>query len=179
MVRKSSRVLLAFAQSSSSSIGGVTLLVLEMATIGKMLAGMSSREASVTLVLTWDEMSTGWSGPSGFWGGAMGTTAGVGLLGDECLDLQLDVSSIAQDRRFLTSVVILPSNFGGDLWGLATMMVETLPRGSTFGFGSSIGGDGISIPKYIGSPAVRFMLLASGSGREVIMGLSCPFKPTG
>ena len=43
----------------------------------------------------------------------MGTTIGVGLLGDECLDPQLDVSSIAWDRRFLTSIVMLPSNFGG------------------------------------------------------------------
>ena len=61
-------------------------------------------------------MSTGQSSPSGFWGGVMGTTTGVGLLGDECLDPQLDASSIAWDRRLLTSVVILPSNFGGDLW---------------------------------------------------------------
>ena len=43
----------------------------------------------------------------------MGTTTGVGLLGDECLDPQLDISRIAQDRRFLTSIVMLPSNFWG------------------------------------------------------------------
>ena len=43
----------------------------------------------------------------------MGTATGVGLLGDECSDPQLDVSSTAQDRRFLTSIVMLPSNFGG------------------------------------------------------------------
>ena len=62
----------------------------------------------------------------------MGTTTGVGLLGDECLDLQLDISSTALDRRFLTSIVMLPSNFRGDFLGLATTMVETLPRGSIF-----------------------------------------------
>ena len=77
----------------------------------------------------------------------MGTTAEVGLLGDECLDPQLDASNIAQDRRLLTSVVILPSNFGGDLWGLATRMVETSPRGGIFWSSSSTGGEGISIPK--------------------------------
>ena len=77
----------------------------------------------------------------------MGTTAEVGLLGDECLDLQLDASSIAWDRRFLTSVVILPSNFGGDLCGLANKIVETLPRSGIFWSGSSTGGKGISIPK--------------------------------
>ena len=88
-------------------------LVLEMAAIGEMLVGMSSREASVASALAWDEVSTGQSGPSGFWGGVMGTTAGVGLLGDQCSDPQLDVSSIAWDRRFLTSIVILPSDFGG------------------------------------------------------------------
>ena len=138
---RSSRSLLAFAWSSIASTRGVTLPVLEMAAIGEMLVGMSSREASATSVLTWDEVSAGQSGPSGLWGGVMGTTTGVGLLGEECLDLQLDVSSTAQDRRFLTSVVMLPSNYGGYLWGLATMMVETLPRGGVFWSGSSIGGD--------------------------------------
>ena len=32
------------------------VLVLGMAAIGEMLAGMSSREASATLALTWDEV---------------------------------------------------------------------------------------------------------------------------
>ena len=59
----------------------------------------------------------------------MGTTTGIGLLGDKCLDPQLDAYNIAQDRRLLTSVVILPSDFGGDLWELATRMVETSSRG--------------------------------------------------
>ena len=53
----------------------------------------------------------------------MRTTAGVGLLGDKCLDSQLDTSSTAQDRRLLTSVIMLPSDFGGDLCGLAIRMV--------------------------------------------------------
>ena len=59
------------------------------------------------------------------------------------------------------------------------MIVETLPRCSIFWSGSSTGGDRISIPKWMGLPVVRLMLLASGSGREVIMGSSCPFKPMG
>ena len=47
----------------------------------------------------------------------MRTTTGVGLLGDECLDSQLDASSTAVDRRLLTFIVILHSNFGGDfMW---------------------------------------------------------------
>ena len=71
----------------------------------------------------------------------------VGLLGDECLDSQLDASIIAQDRRLLTSIVILPSDFWGDLCGLVIRMVETLQRGSIFWSGSSTGGEGISIPK--------------------------------
>ena len=112
VVRKSSRALLAFAWSSSSSTRGVMLLVLETAAIGDA-GGMSSREASAASVLTWDEVSTGWDGPSGFRGGVMATATGVGLLGDECLDLQLDVSSTARDRRFLTSIVMLLSNLGG------------------------------------------------------------------
>ena len=47
----------------------------------------------------------------------MRMTTGLGLLGVEFLDLQPDVSSTAWDRRFLTSMVMLPSpsNLGGGL----------------------------------------------------------------
>ena len=79
--RKSSRALLAFSQSSGLSSRGVMLPVLKTAAMGKMLVGMSSREASAASVLTWDEVSTGWSGSSGFWVGVVGTVVGVGLLG--------------------------------------------------------------------------------------------------
>ena len=54
--------------------------------------------------------------------------AGCGLLGAELSDLWPDISSIAQDKRSLTSLIMLPSpsNFGRvDLWGLAITMVET------------------------------------------------------
>ena len=46
-------------------------------------------------------------------------TTGVGLLGVKFLDLQLDISRITQDRRFLTSMVMLPSpsNLGGWTYG--------------------------------------------------------------
>ena len=77
----------------------------------------------------------------------MRTTAGVSLLGDECSDSQLDTSSTAWDNRLLISVVILPSDFRGDLCGLAIRMVETSPKGGIFWSGSSTGGEGISIPK--------------------------------
>ena len=88
-----------------------------MAAIGEMLAGISSREASASLMLTWDEVLTALSGPSGFWGGVMKTAAVMGLFGGECLDSMLDTSSKAQDRRLLTSAVMLHSDFGGDLCG--------------------------------------------------------------
>ena len=103
----------------------------------------------------------------------------AGPLGDECLDSQLDTSSTAWDRRLLTSVVRLTSNFGGDLHGLVIRMVETSLRGSIFWSGSSMGGEGISIPKYICLLMIRLILLFSGSGRVDIMGSSCPFKPMG
>ena len=77
----------------------------------------------------------------------MRTAAVVGLLGDKCSDSQLDTPNAAQDRRLLTSVVILPSNFGGDLCGLVIRMLETLPRGGIFWSGSSTGDEGISVPK--------------------------------
>ena len=68
----------------------------------------------------------------------MSTATGVGLLGDKYLDPQLDVSSTASDRRFLTSIVMLPSNFGGDLWGLATMVVEISQKGGIFWSATSL-----------------------------------------
>ena len=132
VVSRSLRALLALVQSSIMSSRGLTLLVLEMAAIGEMLVGMSSKEASTSSMLAWEEVSTGWSGPSCFGGGVMRTSAWMGLLGDECSDSQLDASSTAQDRRLLTSVVILPSDFGGDWHGLAIRMVETSPRGNIF-----------------------------------------------
>ena len=112
VLSRSSRALLALVRSSNRSTEGLTLLLLETAAIGEILVGMSSREVSASLTLTWDEVSTAWTGPSGFQVGVMRTTAVVGLLGDEHSDSQLDTSSTAQDRRLLTSVVILPSDFG-------------------------------------------------------------------
>ena len=147
VLSRSLRALLALVWSSARSIKGLTLLLLETAAIGEILAGMSCREASASLMLTWNEVSTAWSRPSGFWGGVMSTTAVVDLLGDECSDSQLDASSTAWDRRLLTSVVILPSDFRGNLCGLVIRMVETLPRGGIFWSGSSTGSEAISISR--------------------------------
>ena len=109
---RSSRALLALVRSSARSVKGLTLLLLEMAAIGEMLVGMSSREASASSTLTWDEVLTAWSGPSGFLDGVMRPTAVVDLLGDEHLDSQLDGSSTAWDRRLLTS-----SHTAFSFWG--------------------------------------------------------------
>ena len=75
---------------------------------------------------------------------------GCGLLRVELSDPWPDVSSIAWDKRSLTSLVMLPSpsDLGGvDLWGLAITMMETLPRGGTFWSGSSTWGGGMSISR--------------------------------
>ena len=75
---------------------------------------------------------------------------GLGLLRVKFSDPQPDISSIAQDSRFLTSVVMLssPSNFRGvDLWGLAITVLETSLRDSTFWSSSSTGDGGISISR--------------------------------
>ena len=86
-----------------------------MAAMGKMLVGISSSKASPSSMLAWDEVLGGGSRPSGFCGRDVRATAEVGLLGDDCWDPQLDTSSTAQDRRLLTSTVILPSE--GEIWG--------------------------------------------------------------
>ena len=63
---------------------------------------------------------------------------------EECSDSQLDASIIAQSRRSLTSVVMLPSSFRGDLHGLVVWMMEALPIGSALLSDSSLGGISIS-----------------------------------
>ena len=112
-----------------------------------MLAGISSREASPSSMLAWDEVLAGGGRPSVFHGGDIRTTAVVGLLGDDCWDLQLDTSNTAWDRRLLTSIVILPLDLGGDLGGLVIKMVGMSSKGGILWSGSSIGGEGISISK--------------------------------
>ena len=106
---------------------------------------MFSREASASLMLAWDDMSTSGSETSDFWGGDIVTTAVVIFPREECSDSQLDVSIIAQSRRSLTSAVILPSNLEGDLCGLVVMVMEALPIGGAFVSDSSMGG--ILIPR--------------------------------
>ena len=59
---------------------------------------------------------------------------------EECLDSQLDASIIAQSRRSLTCMAILPSNFRGDLCGLVVWMMEALPIGGALVSDSSSGG---------------------------------------
>ena len=77
-----------------------------------MLAGMSSREASASLTLAWDDISMGGTETSDFLGGDVETAAVVIFPREECSDSQLDTSVIAQSRRSLTSAVILPSILG-------------------------------------------------------------------
>ena len=72
------------------------------------------------------------------------TTTVVIFPREECSDSQLDASIIAQSRRSLTSVVILPSNFGGDLHGLVVRMMEASPIGGALVSDSSMGGISIS-----------------------------------
>ena len=100
---------------------------------------MSSREASASLMLAWDEVLTDRSETSDFWGGDIMTATVVIFPREEILDSQLDASIIAQYRSF-TSVAILPSNFGGDLPGLVVWMMEASSIGSALVSDSSMGG---------------------------------------
>ena len=105
-----------------------------------MLAGMPSREASASSTLSWGDVSMGGSEISDFQGGDIVTAAVVIFSREECLDSQLDTSIIARSRKSLISVVILPSNFGGDLHALVVWMMEASPIGSALS-DSSLGGD--------------------------------------
>ena len=66
------------------------------------------------------------------------------------------------------------SSFGG----VDMMIVEHPPRGDAFQSGSFAMGCGMSISRSTDLPPVRLMPLARDSGREIMMGSSCPFNPT-
>ena len=144
---RSSRALLVLVQSSAKSIKGLMLLPPEVAAIGEMLGGISSREASLSSRLAWDEVSAGGSRLPCFCGGDVGANAVVGLLGDNCWDPQLDTSCIAQGSRLLTSMVMLPSDLGGDLGELVLRMIGMSSRCRIFWSSSSTGGEGMSISR--------------------------------
>ena len=72
-------------------------------------------------MFAWDEVSMGLSETSDFWGGDIMTATVVIFPREECLDSQLDASIIAPSRRSLTSVAILPSNFGGDVFWIGCL----------------------------------------------------------
>ena len=76
----------------------------------------------------------------------------VGLLGNGCLDSQLDASSTAWDRRLRTSVVILPSNFRRNLCGLVIRMVRPCQEVVSFGLVPPWGVKGYQSPgRYVHS----------------------------
>ena len=70
---------------------------------GRDAGGDSSRAASAISALTWDEVSTSWTNSFGWWGRDIRMTTGCSLFRVELLDLWPDVSSIAWDKRSLTS----------------------------------------------------------------------------
>ena len=105
---------------------------------------MSSREPSASSMLAWDDVSTGGTVASDFKGGDIVTTTVVIFSREDCSDSQLDTSVITWFRRCLTSVVILPSSFGGDLCGLVVWMMEALPIDSALVSDSSLAGISIS-----------------------------------
>ena len=86
----SSRALLAFSQSSSTSAGGVMLLDLEVMAFGEMVVGTPSRDAFDNLAsswaLSWDEVSNSLGSSFGLSGGGVRTTTGFGLFGGESPD---------------------------------------------------------------------------------------------
>ena len=66
-----------------------------MAAIGEMLAGMSSREPSTSLMLAWDDMSIGGAVTSDFQGGDIVMAAIVIFSREDWSDSQLDTSITA------------------------------------------------------------------------------------
>ena len=157
-----SKALLGFSWSWPTTVGGVTLLDLRATAVGEMVVGTSPNEASAistsSWVLTWDEVSTGLGRSFCLWGGGVSMTTGFGLFGVESPDPWPDMSNIIQDRRLLTSMVILTSLSG--FGGMDTMIVEHLPRGNAFQSGSFTMGCGMLISRYTGSPPVRLITLA-------------------
>ena len=149
VVSSSLRALLAFLQSSIASARGVMLLDLEVVAMGEMLLGIPSKDASAISALTWDEVSTDWCSSFGLWGGGVRTTIGFASSesrfwthGQKC-SASLKIGDSLPPRSCCPLLPIL----GVDLWGLAIMVVETSPIGSTFQSSSSAGDGRMSISK--------------------------------
>ena len=145
-------------------MGRVMLLDLEATAMGEMVVGTYPNKASTILTsswaLTWDEVSTGLGRSFHLWGGGESMTTGFGLFGVEFPDLWPDMSNITQDRRLLTSMVMLTSlsGFGGVvLKRLDMMTVEHPPRGNAFWSGSFTKGCGMLISRYTDLPPVRLI----------------------
>ena len=72
-----------------------------------MLVGTSSREPSASSTLAWEDVSAGGVVTSDLQGGDVVAVTMAVFSGEDCLDLQLDVSAIAWVRRLSTSVAKL------------------------------------------------------------------------
>ena len=147
--------------------------------MGEMLAGIPSREASVSSILAWKEVSTGRGGASDLWDGDMTASTVAAFTTGECSNSWLDSSAIAQVSRSLTRVAMLILGFKRVLGELVAGIVCTLPSGRVVCSNSSGGGRGILILRYGCSFVVTLALLCSSSGKVMVVGSSFPFKPTG
>ena len=150
-----------------------------MAAVEETLTGLLSREASPSPTLAWEEVSTGGSGTSNLWDRDITASAVAAIPAVECSDLQLELSTIAQSRKSLTSALRLILDFQGVLGVVATGIVCTLPSGRVVHSGSSGESRGMSIFMCGCSLVVMQEPLCSGSGKLMVTGWLPPFKPTG
>ena len=108
---------------------------------------------------------------------------GSSFLGVEPPNTCPEVSNTAQDRSYLTSVIMLthPSALGGeDLIGLAVRMgIEWLPGDGALGSCPFALDCRMSADRSVGSPLSIVMPLANDSGGDIITGISHLLNPTG
>ena len=97
--------------------------------MGETLTGLPSREASLSSILAWEEVSTGRGGASDLWDRDMTASAVAAFPVAECSNSQLESSAIAWVSKSLTSVTRLILGFQGALGGVAAGIVCTPPSG--------------------------------------------------
>ena len=118
---------------------GLPLWLLYVAMVGETLTGLLSREASPSSTLAWEEVSIGGAETSALWDRDMTASTAAAFSVAECLDLQLESSTMPHFSKASTSALRLILGFQGVLGVVIAGIGCTLPNGRVVHSGSSEG----------------------------------------
>ena len=113
--------------------------------VGEMLTGLLPREAP-SFTLAWEEVSIGRAETYALWDRDMTASAAVAFSVVECLDSQLELSTMPHFSKASTSVLRLILGFQGVLGVVIAEIGCALPNGRVVCSGSPGESRGMSIP---------------------------------